>query len=195
MVATYVENFEDVLAKRPILRLLNTTRIELDISIPESLIGYAPYVELVTVRFDALPGKEVKAEVKEIGREASEATRTYPVTLVMDQPEDAEILPGMAGQASIVSRPPDDSALIGISVPATAVFSGEDPDKSFVWIVDEATKTLSRREVQLGKLARFGVLIREGLKPGEWIVVKGVHSVKEGETVRVMDISGEDASS
>lgn len=195
VVATYVENFEDVLAKRPILRLLNTTRIELDISIPESLIGYAPYVELVTVRFDALPGKEVKAEVKEIGREASEATRTYPVTLVMDQPEDAEILPGMAGQASIVSRPPDDSALIGISVPATAVFSGEDPDKSFVWIVDEATKTLSRREVQLGKLARFGVLIREGLKPGEWIVVKGVHSVKEGETVRVMDISGEDASS
>jgi len=134
----------------------------------------------------------VEAKIKEIGREASEATRTYPVTLVMDQPEDAEILPGMAGQATVVSRPPEDSELVGIPVPATTVFSGEDPGKSFVWIVDEATKTLSRREVQVGKLARFGVLIREGLKPGEWIVVKGVNSVKEGQAVRILDVAREE---
>ena len=191
VVSTYVENFEDVLAKQPIVRLLNSERVELGISVPEGLIGYAPYVEQITVRFDALPGKDITAKIKEIGREASEATRTYPVTLVMDQPEDTEILPGMAGQASIVSRPPENSELIGISVPATAVFSGEDPGKSYVWIVDEATKTLSRREVQIGKLARFGVLIREGLKPGEWLVVKGVHSVTEGQQVRILDVASE----
>ena len=195
VVATYVDNFEDVLAKQPIVRLLNPTRIELDISVPESLIGYAPYVEEVSVSFDALPGKEIKAAIKEIGSEASEVTRTYPVTLVMDQPEGAEILPGMAGRASIVSRPPADSALLGIEIPATAVFSGDDADKSFVWVVDEASKTLSRREVQIGKLARFGVLIKDGLKPGEWIVVKGVHSVEEGQLVRILDVAKADEPS
>jgi RND family efflux transporter MFP subunit len=195
VVATYVDNFEDVIAKQPIVRLLNPTRIELDISVPESLIGYAPYVEEVTVRFDALPGREVRAEVKEIGREASEATRTYPVTLVMDQPEGAEILPGMAGRASIISRPPEDSMLLGIEVPATAVFSGDDAQKSFVWVVDEASKTLSRREVQIGKLAQFGVRIKDGLQPGEWIVVKGVHSVDEGQQVRILDVTKVDAPS
>ena len=195
VVATYVDNFEDVLAKQPIVRLLNPTRIELDISVPESLIGYAPYVEEVSVSFDALPGKEIKAAIKEIGSEASEVTRTYPVTLVMDQPEGAEILPGMAGRASIVSRPPADSALLGIEIPATAVFSGDDADKSFVWVVDEASKTLSRREVQIGKLAQFGVLIKDGLKPGEWIVVKGVHSVEEGQLVRILDVAKADEPS
>jgi len=192
VVATYVDNFEDVLPKRPVLRLLDPSSIEMVVSVPDSLIGYAPYVEGVSVRFDALPDTEIKAEIKEIGREASQATRTYPVTLVMGQPENGEILPGMAGQASVVSRPPEDSALVGIEIPATALFPGDDPNENFVWIVDEATKTLSRREVQIGKLSRFGVLIREGLKPGEWIVVKGVNSVKEGQAVRILDVAREE---
>ena len=192
VVATYVDNFEDVLPKRPVLRLLDPSSIEMVVSIPDSLIGYAPYVESVSIRFDALPDTEIKAEIKEIGREASQATRTYPVTLVMGQPENGEILPGMAGQASILSRPPEESKLVGIEIPATALFPGDDPNKNFVWIVDEATNTLARREVQIGKLSRFGVLIREGLKPGEWIVVKGVNSVKEGQEVRILDVAREE---
>jgi multidrug efflux pump subunit AcrA (membrane-fusion protein) len=56
------------------------------ISVPESLISYAPYVERTTVTFDAFPGFEVPAMIKEIGREASQATRTYPVPLIMGQP-------------------------------------------------------------------------------------------------------------
>ena len=189
VVETYVDNFETVLPKQPILRVLDPSSIEFTINVPESLIGLAPYVEQINVKFDALPGIEVPAKIKEIGKEASQATRTYPVTLAMGQPADGEILPGMAGEASIVSRPPEKSKLVGIEIPATAVFSGDDPPKSYVWIVDEATKTLSRREVQIGQLARFGVLIKSGLKPGEWIVIKGVHSVDEGQQVRILDAS------
>jgi RND family efflux transporter MFP subunit len=137
VVETYVENFETVVTKQPILRVLDPSSIEFVIYVPESLIRLAPYVTSSSVTFDALPGISVPAKIKEIGKEASQATRTYPVTLVMEQPEGAEILPGMAGQASIASRPPEDSALIGIQVPATAVFTGEDRSKSFVWIVDE----------------------------------------------------------
>ena len=187
IVETYVENFETVVARQPVLRLLDPSSIEFVINVPENLISLAPYVEKVTVTFDALPGVEIPATVSEIGKEASQATRTYPVTLLMNQPEDAEILPGMAGEASIVSRPPDDSELVGIQVPATAVFSGDDMDKSFVWVVDNGTKTLSRREVQIGQLSRFGVLIKSGLKANEWIAVKGVHTLKEGQQVRILD--------
>ncbi len=189
VVETYVDNFETVFAKQPILRVLDPSSIEFVVYVPENLISLAPYVTGSTVTFDALPGIEIAAKIKEIGKEASQATRTYPVTLVMEQPEGAEILPGMAGQASITSRPPQESALVGIQIPATAVFTGEDMSKSFVWIVDESSNTLSRREVEIAQLARYGVLIKTGLKPGEWIVVKGVHSVKEGQQVRILDIA------
>ena len=195
VVETYVENFETVVAKQPILRVLDPSSIEFVVNVPENLISLAPYVTDISVTFDALPGIEIPAKLKEIGKEASQATRTYPVTLVMEQPQGAEILPGMAGQAAIASRPPDDSALIGIQIPATAVFTGEDRSKNFVWVVDESTKTLSRRAVEIGKLARFGILIKNGLQSGEWIVVKGVHSVKEGEAVRILDMARQDKRS
>jgi RND family efflux transporter MFP subunit len=189
IVETYVDNFETVVAKQPVLRLLDPSSIEFLISVPEGLIGLAPYVEQVLVEFDALPGVKVPAQVKEIGREATQATRTYPVTLLMAQPSDGEILPGMAGKANIVGRPPEDSDEVGLEVPATAVFKGDDAEKSYVWVVDETSKTLSRREVQVGGLSRFGMRVTAGLKPGELIVTKGVHSVADGQQVRIMKTS------
>ena len=189
VVATYVENFETAIPTQPIVRVLDPSSIEFVIDVPETLIGLSPYVEKVTVQFDALPGHHILCKVKEIGKEASQATRTYPVTLVMAQPDGAEILPGMAGKASVVGRLPEQSKLVGIQVPATAVFAREDASKSFVWIVDETTNTLSRREVEIGPLARFGVLITSGLERGEWIVTKGVHSVADGEQVRILDVT------
>ncbi len=187
VVETYAENFETVIARQPILRLLNPESIEFVIYVPENQIGLAPYVESIVVKFDALPGIDVPAEVKEIGKEASQATRTYPATLVMNQPPGAEILPGMAGKAYIVGRPPMEHEGVGIEIPATAVFAGDEPEKSYVWVVDETSKTLSRREIEVGGLSRFGTRVTAGLEPGELIVIKGVHSVADGQQVRILD--------
>lgn len=195
VVETYVENFETVIAKQPVLRLLDPTSIEFVISVPENMIIYAPYVDNVVVTFDALPGVEIPATIKEIGREASQATRTYPVTLVMEQPEDAEILAGMAGSARVSARLPEDARASGMQLPATAIFAREDPEKSYVWVIDETSKTLKSRAVETGQLTSYGVTIRSGLSAGEWVVIKGVNSVREGQTVRIMDISGEGAAS
>ena len=183
---SYVENFETIVAKQPVVRLLDPSSIEFTIFVPEGLIGYAPYVQTVTVQFDALAGIKVEAKIKEIGKEASQATRTYPVILVMDQPPGVEILPGMAGKAFVTAELPEDAKEVGIEVPATAVFSAGDPDKSFVWVVDDTDKTLSRREVQIGQLTSFGIMVKAGLEAGEWIVVKGVHSLAEGQQVRII---------
>ena len=32
-----------------------------------------------------------------------------------------------------------------------------------------------------------GVVVTEGLQPGQWIVTAGVHSLEEGQTVRILD--------
>ncbi len=191
VVETYVENFETVVAKQPILRMLDPSSIEFVISVPESLISLTSYVEEITVTFDALPGIDIPARIKEVSKEASQATRTYPVTLLMEQPANAEILPGMAGKARIIARPPKQDKDVGIEIPATAIFSGDDLEKSYVWVVDETSKMLSRREVTIGGLSHVGTRVKAGLNPGEWIVIKGVHSVAEGEQVRIVDASEE----
>ena len=68
IVETYAENFETVVPRQPILRVLDPSSIEFIISVAETLIGYAPYVKEILVRFDALPGQDISAQIKEVGK-------------------------------------------------------------------------------------------------------------------------------
>lgn len=185
VVETYVENFETVVALQTIVRLLDSSSIEMTLSIPENLIGYADYVTSINVTFDALPGVEVPASISEIGSEASQATRTYPVTIIMEQPDGAEILPGMAGQAAVRARLPE-SAKSGVHVPPTALFAGTDTERSYVWIID--ADAVTRREVTVGELTSSGVLVTGGLVPGDMIVAAGVSALVDGQSVRIIDV-------
>ena len=110
-----------MVAKRPIARVLDTDRIEVVIDIPERYIIYAPFVVSATVSFEALAGIALEAKVEEIGNEASAVTRTYPVTLIMDQPEGVEIKPGMAANVKLVGKLPEQAREVGMSIPAQAI--------------------------------------------------------------------------
>jgi RND family efflux transporter MFP subunit len=184
IVAKYVENFEDVRAKERVARLLDPSQIEMVVSVPENLISLAPRVLEMEVVFDAFPEVKLTATIEEIGTEASETTRTYPVTLIMDQPEGVQILPGMAGKASAKKVVRDDREQ-AVIVPSAALFSpGE--GKSAVWLIDESSMTVAQRDVQLGELSSTGIRVNSGLKAGEWIVTAGVNSLKQGQKVRIL---------
>ncbi len=188
VAATYVENYENVRAKQEIMRLLDTSKIEMVIQIPERLISSAPYVRGIQVRFDPFPETVLPASIKEISNEASRTTRTYPVTLIMEPPEGVEILPGMAGEAWGSVELPEDLPESGIEVPAAAVFADDasDSEQSYVWVVDKEAGSVSRRPVKIVRFSALGVLV-QGVEPGERIVTAGVHSLREGQTVRIED--------
>jgi RND family efflux transporter MFP subunit len=186
VVETFVENYEDVQAKQQIVRIVDTSKIEFVVNVPENLISQVPKIAKGYVRFDAFPEREITAAVKEIGKEASKTTRTYPVTLIMDQPDGIKILPGMAGQA----RGDRKSAAIvegeGIIVPVSAIFRSEEDKQNFVWVIDEKSGQVTLRKISAGKLSDSGIMIDEGLKPGEWVAIAGVHSLREGQKVRII---------
>ncbi len=186
--ATYVENFSNVRAKEAVIRLLDTSQIEFTIQMPESLIGNRPYVHSIRVRFDALPGVEVPARIKEVGTEASSTTRTYPITLIMDPPKGVALLPGMAGEASGKLDLPEDVAQAGFEVPSAAVFTADETDgqQSFVWVIDREAMTVSRRGVDAVGFSGRGTLV-QGVAPGEWIAIAGVSYLQEGQQVRILE--------
>jgi len=187
VVAIYVENFEHVQAKQPITRIIDHSKIEMIVNVPESLIIYADDVTKVRIRFDNFTNREFPGQIKEIGREASQKTRTYPVTVIMDQPEDIKILPGMAGQASGEVQQPEESQQQGIEVPIGAVFTPHTEKQNYVWVIDDQAKTVTRRAVATGELTEVGIIILQGLKPGEWIALAGVHSLREGQQVSILE--------
>lgn len=187
VVSTYVENFQNVRAKQSIVRLVDASRVEMVVNVPESLISLVPKVENIVVVFDPFPDRQIPAQIKEIGTEASAATRTYPITLIMDQPDGIKILPGMAGKASGKPLETDKAAKAGVEVPLAATFSPAEIDETYVWVIDEQAQTVHRRQVKTGELTARGIKILDGLKPGEWIAKAGVHYLQEGQKIKILE--------
>ena len=186
VAARFVDNFQTLQAQQPILRLLNTASIKVVVQVPESAISLAPLVDQVICRFDAFPDREFIGRVFEIGREASRTTRTFPVTALIEQQEDVKILPGMAGSVQAVV---DDSLTLDrhqLTIPAAAVFTPDTERQSYVWLVDESTQTVSSRMVKTGPITSLGQTILEGVQPGDWVVTAGVHSLRDGQRVRLL---------
>src|SRR5215470_13527206 len=144
VVATFVENYEQVRPQQQVLRVVDTSRIKMVINIPENFISVAKRVKDITVVFDPFPNEKLAAQILEVSPEASQLTRTYPVTLVMNQPKNAKILPGMAGRAEARSleRGNDGAQLI---IPMGAAFPSNDGGKTYVWVINDQTKTVTRR--------------------------------------------------
>lgn len=185
VAATYLESFQNVRSKQVVVRVLDLSTIELRIDVPEKLISYVPLIENIQVTFDAFPGKIVPSEIKEIGTEASSTTRTFPVTLIMEQPEGFTILPGMTGQARGWPER-DPAAEINLQVPGSALF--ETDGEEFVWVVSESDMTVHRRRVSTTGISVEGVTL-EGLEPDEIVVTAGVHFLSEGQEIRLLDES------
>ncbi|MEH6633274.1 MAG: efflux RND transporter periplasmic adaptor subunit [Halopseudomonas aestusnigri] len=187
VVSTYVDNFQDVNGKQAILRLVDSSQIEMIIDIPESLISLVPTVTEVIVTYDAFPEVAIPATIKEVGTEASQSTRTYPVTLSMDQPEGIQILPGMAGKATGKAVDPSSSSSGIIQAPVSAIYNGTDAKESRVWVFDETSGVVNSRVVTTGDLTDFGIEVLSGLKVGDWMVTAGVNSLSENQKVRIVE--------
>ncbi|MBW2688504.1 MAG: efflux RND transporter periplasmic adaptor subunit [Deltaproteobacteria bacterium] len=191
VVEKFVEQFEDVQAKESIIRVLDNSSIEFTIQVPETLMEHVDMIRVkgAYVVFDTHPGVEVQAKVKEVGNEASKTTRTYPVTLIMDQPEDFKILPGMAGKAKgdkeAIAEISNQVGLVGFLIPMTATFAG-DTGKTFVWVVNQDNMQVNKREVTLIKMSEVGAMVT-GVKVGETIATAGANLLIEGQQVRILE--------
>ena len=190
VAARYVDNFQTVQAKQPVIRLLDVSKIEVTIQVPESLISLVPRVKKAVCRFDAFPGREIIGQVTKVGSEASQTTRTYPVTVELEQPSDAQILPGMAAIVRSLPEEDGDVASGELAVPAGAVFAEEAGQQTYVWVVDEGSQKAARREVATGNLTPVGIAVTKGLVVGEWVVIAGVNSLREGQQVRILQEGG-----
>jgi multidrug efflux pump subunit AcrA (membrane-fusion protein) len=181
--AAYVDNFQVVQPKESIVRLVNTSELEIRVDIPENLIALIPTVQETFVTIQAFPDLKIPARIAEIGTEASPTTRTYPVKLRFTPPEGVGIRAGMTG---IVSGRGDPAKVIsspGHVIPTAAIFDRE--GKRMVWVYDPTSKTVQSREVNVLGTTPFGINV-SGVEVGEWVVNAGVHYLDENQTVRLL---------
>lgn len=185
----YVENFEDVQAREPIVSLQDISDIEVLVDVPENTIARirSDSKPEIFAEFSTAPGKRFQLKLKEFATEADPQTQTYQVTYVMPQPEGLNILPGMT--VSVIAVFPGGAEGDGrIVVPAVAVFSDQG-GQTHLWVYDEESSAVSKRKVATGDLSgESDIVIVEGLVSGETIAVSGVNQLREGMKVRPLDL-------
>lgn len=182
----FVENFQKVKAKDPIVNLQDISRIEVLVDVPELVMATIKEkgTGKVVARFDSIPGKNFPLELKEYSTEADPATQTYQVVFEMDQPAGANILPGMTASVIATSMAAESASGAYILIPAIAVLDAPE-NHPYLWIYDATAGVVHKREVKVGRLqGSSSIQILEGLKPGEQIVIAGVTKLTEGMKVR-----------
>jgi hypothetical protein len=106
--------------------------------------------------------------------------------VIMEQPKDFKVLPGMA--CTIQAKPvelPEGQAQIGYVVPVSSL-STDTSGKSYVWVIDEASHMVKQQEVVNKGLTSVGVQI-QGVEKGQWVATAGVHTLREGQKVRILE--------
>ena len=182
----YVENFEDVQAKAPIVSIQDISEIEVLVDVPESVMVTLKQgaKKIAVAEFAAAPGKQYPLSLKEYSTEADPRTLTYQVTLLMTQPEDITVLPGMTANVIGTTETGQTEVTTSIiTIPAAAVFADE-TGSSHVWTVNRETMTVNSRQVETGSLTGAAdISIISGIEPGETIAVTGVTQLRENMKV------------
>jgi RND family efflux transporter MFP subunit len=187
MARKLVEDFQNVKAKQPVLILQDLSHLEIEISVPERDMTRRqklPSPDALTERIkprvviSSVPDREFPARVKEMATTADPTTRTFQVKLTFERPDDVNVLPGMT--ARVIVEPAGGAVLL---LPSHATRADAD-GKPYVWVVDPATMTVSRRPVELGNLTGGSVEIVSGLEKGEQVAISGVKQLVQGMEVR-----------
>lgn len=176
-----VENFSQVAAGTPIVRLHDLSRIEVEIAVPEILLPQVqdPDDFTVTATLPSVPDRAFELTFKEFSTEPDPRSRTYRVTFDMDNPEDLRLLPGMSATVRIALL--NDAFALPV-LPLHAVVGEGSEAQVFIYHSD--TKRVERRFVTIGRLTAQGVEILSGLEAGEQIVAAGVSFLSDGMQVR-----------
>jgi RND family efflux transporter MFP subunit len=131
-----------------------------------------------TVSLQLLPAVQVQGKIREIAPQADSVTRMRRVRISLtNPPEDFRL--GSTVTAKLSNR---ENAVL--RVPASAVLTKDGEGETSVWVVDTSTSTVSLHKVDLSE-DEGGLRVTSGLAAGARIVTAGIHSLKQGQQVRV----------
>ena len=185
-----VENYQRVNSGESIVQLVNTQKLRIKFTIPDDYL-YLLRAKDVTlkVEFDTYKGKIFNARLEEYLDISTDGTG-IPVTIIIDDPTfDRSIYDVKPGFTCNIKLASDIAPFIEekmMNIPLSAVFGESGDKKTYVWIINN--DKVSRREVTVySPTGEANLLISKGVKPGETIVIAGVHQLVEGQTIKVIN--------
>ena len=185
----YVENYQKVQAGQGIVCLINPNKLQVVFTMPESNINYFSSPYSVYVEFDNYKGVRFKAKVKEYV-EASPDGSGVPVYLYIDDPnfnlEKYKVAVGFS--CRVILNVDSESFTQGaVLVPLAAVVADDANSDKYVFVYNGQSQKVERRKITESMLiGKDGVIVTDGLRPGEQVVSAGATRLVDGQQVKVL---------
>lgn len=179
IIQTNAEAGASVTAGQAVVVLAGTESREITLDVIERDAAALSEGLMFDVALAANPKVTAQASLRRIDPVAAASTRTRRVHLTLQDPPEGFRL------GALVHISPATMARLDIILDGSAILDAQ--GSPAVWTVrrsaDGATGTVHRTPVQLGD--RFGPRVRVtgGISAGDEVVTKGIHSLKEGQTV------------
>ena len=129
-----------------------------------------------TVGLQVLPAVQVQGQVREIAPQVDQVTRMRRVRIALNDPPESFRL-----GSTITAKPSNGHSSVLRVTPSAVLKEGAE---TFVWVIEAPTSTVSLRKVGLS-VDEGGILLTGGLTIGARIVTAGIHSLKQGQQVRI----------
>ena len=181
VIATGAEAGEVVRAGQMIVTVAHNDGADAVFDVPATLFGRVSPDALITIALTDDPSVHTVGRVREVAPQADPVTRSYQVKVgLTDWPPAMRLGATVTGQTRML-------AAGGIELPATALTTVD--NKPAVWVVDPATQQVSLQPVELQREDSSSIVVTKGLAGGEVVVTAGVHALRPGQKVRLMEPS------
>jgi len=168
-----------------LMRIVNLDNMYIETNVPESHISNVTINKDVKIEFPVL-GKTVDAKIRQAGNFINPANRTFKIEIAIPN-KDKDIKPNLTAKVKINDYTNDKAILIPQSI-----ISENANGEQYVYVVNDKKSNnegvAQRVIIETGKTQGDVIEVLKGLENGDEIVQEGARSVKDGQTVKVLDI-------
>ena len=165
----------------PLFRIVDDSRLEAVLSVPERELATMKAGLAVTLQVDAVSGKQFAGTIDRISPVVDATSGTFRVVCAF--PGDSGLKSGMFGRIGIVY----DKRTDALTIPRVALL--EDEGEPAVYVVRDGKAV--RVALKLGYIDGELAEVRSGLKEGDAVVTAGKVAIRDGAKV---DVIGGDAA-
>ena len=168
-----------------LIRIVNLDDMYIETDVPERYITNVTKNKKVEVEFPIL-GKTMNAKVRQAGDFINPANRTFKVEIAVPN-KDKSIKPNLTAKLKINDYTNEKALLI----PQSVISENADGEQ-YIYVIKDKNNSnegvAERVIIKTGKTQGDVIEVLKGIDNGTEIIQEGARSVKNGQTVKVLDI-------
>jgi RND family efflux transporter MFP subunit len=167
----------------PAFSIADTRVVKVVFGVPDVVVARLKPGQTVPIQAEALPGVSLEGRITRISPSADPNSRVFEVEAALPNPQ-GRLKVGMLATL----RLGNEAGNTEIFVPLAAVVRPTGDTAGYaVYVVAESSAATARlRRVRLGAVSGNLIAVREGLRPGEWVLVRGATIVTDGQAVQIL---------